>query len=158
MKRLITAATIGIMSLAGSAIAQDTKPSNPAAATTAPDAMGQYYTEMTAGDFQVSKIMGARVYATTKDVNSDLAMDKVSTDWDDIGEVNNIIVSKEGDVKAVILGVGGFLSIGEKNVAVKMDQLQFVKKSGDNPSDFYLVVKGDKSSLEKAPTWKMSSN
>jgi hypothetical protein len=53
-----------------------------------------------------------------------------------------------------VLGIGGFLSMGEKNVAVKMDAIRFVKKSGDDASDFYIVVKSDKAALEKAPTWK----
>ena len=35
-----------------------------------------------------------------------------------IGDINNLVVAKDGSVDAVIIGVGGFLGMGEKNVAV----------------------------------------
>lgn len=42
-----------------------------------------------------------------------------------IGEINDVLVSPEGEVEAVIIGVGGFLGIGEKDVAVAMNALEF---------------------------------
>ncbi|WP_353622801.1 PRC-barrel domain-containing protein [Aliirhizobium terrae] len=35
-----------------------------------------------------------------------------------IGPINDVLVSQNGSVNAVVVGVGGFLGIGEKNVAV----------------------------------------
>jgi hypothetical protein len=158
MKPFLAAAAFAVLTAAGPAIAQDqqvqpAQPSDKSMSTTT-DAAGNYYTESEQSDFLASKLIGARVYATTKDIDDTQQMTKVSTDWDDIGEVNNIIIGKDGSVKAVVLGIGGFLSMGEKNVAVKMDAIRFVKKSGDDASDFYIVVKSDKAALEKAPTWK----
>jgi sporulation protein YlmC with PRC-barrel domain len=43
-----------------------------------------------------------------------------------IGEVNDIILSQDGKINAVILGVGGFLGIGEKDVAVSMSSIKVV--------------------------------
>lgn len=37
---------------------------------------------------------------------------------DNLGEINNVIINEKGDVVAVVIGVGGFLGIGEKNVGV----------------------------------------
>ena len=44
---------------------------------------------------------------------------------DDLGEINNVIINEKGDVVAVVIGVGGFLGIGEKNVGVPFDELDF---------------------------------
>ncbi|MCL6707881.1 PRC-barrel domain-containing protein [Pseudomonas sp. R2.Fl] len=41
-----------------------------------------------------------------------------------IGEINDVLVSQDGSVNAVIIGVGGFLGIGEKDVAVNIAALQ----------------------------------
>jgi hypothetical protein len=43
-----------------------------------------------------------------------------------IGDVNDVILSKSGNVTNVILGVGGFLGMGEHYVAVRFDQLKWV--------------------------------
>jgi putative membrane protein len=44
---------------------------------------------------------------------------------DNLGEINNVIINEKGDVVAVVIGVGGFLGIGEKNVGVPFDELDF---------------------------------
>ncbi len=41
-----------------------------------------------------------------------------------IGDIKDVLVSQNGSVNAVIIGVGGFLGIGEKDVAVDMSALQ----------------------------------
>lgn len=61
-----------------------------------------------------------------------------------IGEVNDLIVSGDGNVEAVILGVGGFLGIGEKNVALNFSDLQWAT----NESDRWIVVSASKEQLE----------
>ena len=70
-----------------------------------------------------------------------------------IGEVNDLIVSGDGNVEAVILGVGGFLGIGEKDVAVNTQAVQMVQ-DGDNTR---LVVQATKEALESAPTYDKSN-
>ena len=44
---------------------------------------------------------------------------------DNLGKINNVIINEKGDVVAVVIGVGGFLGIGEKNVGVPFDNLDF---------------------------------
>jgi hypothetical protein len=43
---------------------------------------------------------------------------------ENIGTINDIILSSDGSVEAVVIGVGGFLGIGEKDVAVNFDALE----------------------------------
>ena len=66
-----------------------------------------------------------------------------------IGEVNDLIISNDGQIQAVILGVGGFLGIGEKDVAVNTNAVQMVQ-DGDNKR---LVVQATKEALNNAPTY-----
>lgn len=44
---------------------------------------------------------------------------------ENIGDINDVLVNERGEVIAVLVGVGGFLGIGEKDVAVSMSALQF---------------------------------
>jgi sporulation protein YlmC with PRC-barrel domain len=50
---------------------------------------------------------------------------------DNIGEVNDLIVGEDGTISHALVGVGGFLGIGEKDVAVPFDELQVVERDGD---------------------------
>ena len=43
---------------------------------------------------------------------------------ENLGDINDVILAKEGGIDAVVIGVGGFLGIGEKNVAVAFDQIE----------------------------------
>lgn len=67
----------------------------------------------------------------------------------DIGEVNDLIISDDGKIQATVLGVGGFLGLGEKDVAVSVSSVEMVK-DGDGVK---LVVDATKEQLEKAPTF-----
>ena len=64
-----------------------------------------------------------------------------------VGDVNDLLVDKDGKVSAVIIGVGGFLGAGEKNVAVPFNALKLTDKNGKR----YLVMDTTKEALEKAP-------
>ena len=43
-----------------------------------------------------------------------------------LGSINDLLTDKNGDIKAVVLGVGGFLGVGEHLVAVPLDKVKFV--------------------------------
>jgi sporulation protein YlmC with PRC-barrel domain len=64
-----------------------------------------------------------------------------------IGDVNDLIVDQGGAINAVIVGVGGFLGAGEKNVAVPFNTLKVTEKNGKR----YLVMDTTKQALESAP-------
>jgi sporulation protein YlmC with PRC-barrel domain len=48
-----------------------------------------------------------------------------NTQGETLGDINDIIIDEQGKVVAVVIGVGGFLGIGEKNVGVRYTDLQF---------------------------------
>jgi sporulation protein YlmC with PRC-barrel domain len=68
---------------------------------------------------------------------------------DDIGEVNDVLLSQDGKISAVILGVGGFLGIGEKDVLVSMRSID-MQRDGETVK---LVVDATKEILTSAPTY-----
>lgn len=147
MKRTALA-IVSALVLAGPAFAQSEN------ADKAANSSAEYYTATEKTDFRASDLIGSRVYATEASVKADDTLDKPGDDWDDIGEVNNLIVGRDGAVRAVVIGVGGFLGIGEKNVALRMGDLKFLKKAGDDANDYYIVVNSNKDRLEKAPEFK----
>jgi len=66
-----------------------------------------------------------------------------------IGDVKDLLLDESGKINAVIIGVGGFLGMGEKNVAVPFSSLKVAEKNGDR----YLVMETTKEALETAPDY-----
>lgn len=67
-----------------------------------------------------------------------------------VGEIGDVILTPEGDVDAVIVDVGGFLGIGEKEVAIGTDDLAFMT---DEDGDLYLFTHFSQEQLEAAPEY-----
>ncbi len=72
----------------------------------------------------------------------------------DIGDVNDLIISSDGKIQAVILGVGGFLGMGEKDVAVNTQAVQMVQ---DGTNAKRLVVDASREALNAAPAYDRSA-
>jgi sporulation protein YlmC with PRC-barrel domain len=75
------------------------------------------------GDWRASKLVGVNVYNEANEK---------------IGDINDVILDKSGKASKVILGVGGFLGMGEHNVAVPFEKLKWVNEpvrsaSSSNP-------------------------
>jgi len=71
---------------------------------------------------------------------------------DSIGEINDMIVSADGSVMALVIGVGGFIGMGEQDVAVTMDQVSFATDA-DNPEEMYIVVNTSGEMLKTSPAF-----
>ena len=111
MQKLFTAALLSAAVISAPAYAQSPQPADraaPAATTTSSQ-------EKLAlkGNWRASKLMGLDVY---NEANEKL------------GDVNELILDKDGKVSAVVIGVGGFLGMGEHDIAVTMDKLKFVEE------------------------------
>ena len=63
------------------------------------------------GDWRTSKVVGLNVYNDNNE---------------SVGTINDLLTDKSGNIKAVVLGVGGLLGVGEHLVAVSFDKLKFV--------------------------------
>src|ERR1700720_1367962 len=71
-----------------------------------------------------------------------------------IGEIMDVLVDRDGKIAVLIVGVGGFLGMGEKDVAVPFNAVQF--KTKDN-NKWYPVMNTTKDALKTAPGYKYDS-
>ena len=111
MQKFLAAALLSAAVFSAPAYAQTAQPTDRAApaATTA----GSQEKMALKGNWRASKLMGLDVY---NEANEKL------------GDVNELILDKDGKVSAVVIGVGGFLGMGEHDIAVTMDKLKFIEE------------------------------
>lgn len=110
LTKAFTAGLAGTALLATVAFAQSpttTTDKAPAAATTTA-------TTSASGEWRASKMVGLKIY---NDAN------------ESIGSINDLLMDKSGSVKLAVIGVGGFLGMGEHLVAVPYEKLKFVNEA-----------------------------
>jgi hypothetical protein len=103
---LLAAGSIAALSLMTTAVAQNTT-TTPAAQSTAPASMNFK------SAWRSSKLIGLDIYNRADEK---------------LGDINEILFDRDGKVMAVVIGVGGFLGMGEHDVAVSLDKLKFVEE------------------------------
>ena len=64
-----------------------------------------------------------------------IGRDVLNKKGEELGEVNNVIINESGSVVAVTIGVGGFLGLGEKDVGVPFDDLEFEAAAATKEAD-----------------------
>ncbi len=90
------------------------------------------------------KMTGAKIISA----NDFIGKTVYSRSNEKVGKVDDLILSETG-VQAVVLGVGGFLGMGTKDVAVMLNSIEIAKDG----SGFKLVVDASKDQLKAAPTY-----
>ena len=128
-------------------------------ASVAQDATSPFRMEADPMLIEASDFIGMRVYA------SEAALDAneyagVQDGWEDIGEINDVILSREGSGDSVLVDIGGFLGMGERQVAVNMSSIKFVSdgSTADAAEDFFLVLNANRATLEGAPAYMMDAD
>jgi sporulation protein YlmC with PRC-barrel domain len=96
-----------------------------------------FYTVQSA-DMRASKLMGADVY----NLNNE-----------NIGEVSDLIIDNGKNIKAVVLSIGGFLGIGDRNVAVQPGSIVLKEQNDGSPR---LMVNTTKDELKNAPAFNFA--
>jgi sporulation protein YlmC with PRC-barrel domain len=111
MLALATASTLSLsVALAQSPTGAPPAPSAPAASSE----MGSAANTITAqkpGEWLATRLRGTSV---------------LGSDGVKIGSVDDILIDRSGSIKALVIGVGGFLGIGAKDVAIPFKQFQVV--------------------------------
>jgi hypothetical protein len=69
---------------------------------------------------------------------------------DKIGSISDLIIAPNGTIAGALVGVGGFLGIGEKEVAVPFSAIEVVR----NGNDLRFVVDATKEALKTAPSYE----
>lgn len=93
-------------------------------------------TKQSASEWRSSKVVGMAVYNRANER---------------IGDINDLILGPDGKVMSAVIGVGGFLGIGEKLVAIDFSELQLNR---DADGTMRATVNSTKESLESAPEFK----
>ena len=91
--------------------------------------------QQNASEWRSSKLIGASIYGP---------------DNKSIGDINDVLIGNDGRVTAVVVGVGGFLGVGEKNVALPFQALD-VERKADGTSIDKITVSYTKEQLKNAP-------
>jgi sporulation protein YlmC with PRC-barrel domain len=106
--KTLATALLGTTLMSGVAMAQTTTPATPAPA--APTAMTTAPQNLQ-GNWRASKLVGLAVY---NDANERL------------GDISEVLIDSTGKVNAVVIGIGGFLGVGQHDIAVSFDKLKWV--------------------------------
>ncbi len=144
MIRNLLAGTALISILATGAVAQAADSTNNVNAAAQTDngsvavaPSGVFYSAA-ANDQAASKLIGTAVYESS------------AQDAKKIGDINDLLLGQDGRVEAVVVGVGGFLGIGEKNVAITYAQFQWTVDADGNAR---LVAGMTRDQLNSAPAF-----
>lgn len=138
LKRSMTATAVAALLLAP-ALAQSPTTTAPApSATAAPTGAGSpgFTAAQTRDQWLASKnLIGAKV---------------TGPDNQTIGSINDLLVDHDGVILAAVVGVGGFLHIGEKNVAVPFKSLELTRAADTEK----IAMRFTKDELQQAPAFK----
>ncbi len=172
MKHTLTAAALAVV-LASPAFAQSTTPSptKPGATQSQMDNSSMSGSS-TGSSMSGSSMSGSSTGASTSGQSSAMSATEAnflqsqqSTEWRgskligasvygqdnaSIGEIDDVLVASDGKINAVVIGVGGFLGVGEKDVAVPFDKLTVTRKA-DSTSIDKITVTYTKDELKSAP-------
>ncbi len=108
--------------------------------TTTPSTVSNdfFYTEaLTPMHWRASEAMGMSVYNKANER---------------IGEIDELVIDGSGKVTAAVVGVGGFLGLGERKVAIPYRSFEMTREGNGNAR---LVVDLNKSVLQNAPEYKL---
>jgi len=173
MKKMVfSAVSVAALMTAGLAFAQDTSTTtnaNQGTTTTMPSATDQNSAQTTTTTPSTTDKNTAQTTTTTTtqsgasgltvsgiDANNVMMASNMigttvySTNNENVGDINDIIIGKDGRVEGVVIGVGGFLGLGEKDVLIPLDRIQFSRDDNNNQR---LVIASTKQDLENAPAF-----
>lgn len=119
--------------------AEAPQPIEPAAPKSAEAGGMQFLDKQQTSDYLASNLIGESVYN---------AQDEV------IGDINDLISDESGKFVAVLIGAGGFLGMGEKDVALRFEDLKFTR---DENNDIKIVSNVSEEMLASAPDYERLS-
>jgi len=141
LKHIMAVAAVSGLAMTSAMAQTSTTPSTSpsTAATSTPSAAGkaEFVGKQTSDQWLASKFKGT---------------DVIGTDDKKIGDVSDVLFDKDQKIVAFIVGVGGFLGIGQKDVAIAPASFQTVP--GKDASDFKLRLAMTKDELKAAPTFE----
>lgn len=164
MKRLLSTTALLLALGLPSAMLAQTTPAPERATQSQSAGMAGFLTRRSQSDLFVSELIGHDVHARRMSSDGSAAgtgamapVTRADLDaMDNIGRINEIVLSRDGQVRAIVIGVGGFLGMGERDVAVTMDQVTFASDPDDR-AQMHVIVNVSAEMLEGSPAYVRSS-
>ena len=158
-KILSTTALVAIVST-GVAFADETKTADPvkqpeAAATMETGGPAPVFPDRQAAGESAESFFGAsdqQVLASSLLGWPVYGLDAEDGEREQVGDINDIVMNTDGSANAAVIGVGGFLGMGEKAVAVSFDRLSW--QPGAEGEGQWLSIDATKEELEAAPEFE----
>ena len=132
-KKFLTTAAVITMTATGAYVA------GPAPYAAAATVSSGYIQQANQDDRFASDLIGASIY------------DSDQPNAQSVGDINDLLVAPDGTVDAVVIGVGGFLGVGEKDVAVPFDAISWKTDANGKPWPVLVATKED---LNNAPAFR----
>lgn len=133
--KLFTTTALALTLAAGTALAQDTTMTDettmtqemPADTMASADTMDNQSWDR-AELIRTRDITGGVIYTTANSEGWDMdaEFDNINENWTEIGEIEDIVLSRDGQVIGIVAEVGGFLDIGDKHVMLEVSDLNLV--------------------------------
>jgi hypothetical protein len=96
----------------------------------------QFLTKQDSNDWLASNLIGQSVYNSQDEA---------------IGDINDLVTDNSGKVVAVLIGSGGFLGLGEKDVALRFEDLRLAR---DEDNNIKVIANLDRETLASAPDYE----
>lgn len=151
LKRIMAVAAVSGLALTSALAQSTTTPSttpSPSASTTAPSTTATAPSANPAGKANFVTKQSSDQHLASKFNGTDV----VGTDDTKIGDVSDVLFDKDNKVIAFIVGVGGFLGIGAKDVAI--DPASFQPVPGKDATDMKLRLSMTKDELKAAAAFE----
>src|SRR3954471_4546538 len=103
LKKHMAACLVATALMAAPALAQTSNSSSSASS-------GQFMTHRIPAQWRGSKLVGVNIYGQNNEK---------------IGDVNEVLIDRKGNADAIVVGVGGFLGMGEKDVALPFSAVEW---------------------------------
>ena len=103
-------------------------------------AAGTFSANQAADEWRSTKLVGLSVYNSANER---------------VGDINDLILGPDGKISNAVIGVGGFLGLGEKLVAVAFSDLQLNR---DADGTMRVTINSSKEALESAPDFKYNTD
>jgi sporulation protein YlmC with PRC-barrel domain len=108
------------------------------AASSPPAASAQQTAQMQkSGQWRASKLVGLNVYNNNNEK---------------IGDINELITDQSGKIDIVVIGVGGFLGMGEHRVGLQWNQVKFVNEAPRTATSSAPATTGTQSGQQRTTT------
>lgn len=101
---------------------------------------GTFASTQSADEWRSSKLVGLTVYNSANEK---------------VGDINDLVLGPDGKISNAVIGVGGFLGLGEKLVAVAFSDLQLNR---DADGTMRVTINSTKEALESAPDYKYNTD